>query len=108
MISFLFNRRENKICGFTVCGHAMFAESGQDIVCASVSSAVMLTANLLTENFNVQSDVKADENRITVSVTDNREEYLDAADKLLCGLAQHVEMVSEEFEGCIKTEYSEV
>ena len=86
----------------------MFAESGQDIVCASVSSAVMLTANLLTENFNVRSDVKADENRITVSVTDNREEYLDAADKLLCGLAQHVEMVSEEFEGCIKTEYSEV
>ena len=108
MISFLFNRRENKICGFTVCGHAMFAGSGQDIVCASVSSAVMLIANLLTENFNVRSDVKVDENRITVSVTDNREEYLDAADKLLCGLAQHVEMVSEEFEGCIKSAYSEV
>ena len=36
---------ENKITQFTVDGHSGFAESGEDIVCASVSSAVWLTIN---------------------------------------------------------------
>ena len=36
---------EGKITQFTVDGHSGFAESGEDIVCASVSSAVWLTIN---------------------------------------------------------------
>ena len=36
---------DGKIIRFTVDGHSGYAESGSDIVCASVSSAVWLTIN---------------------------------------------------------------
>ena len=36
---------DGKITQFTVDGHSGFAESGADIVCASVSSVVWLTIN---------------------------------------------------------------
>ena len=36
---------DRKITQFTVDGHSGFAESGSDIVCASVSTAVWLTIN---------------------------------------------------------------
>ncbi len=36
---------DGKITQFTVDGHSGFAESGEDIVCASVSSVVWLTIN---------------------------------------------------------------
>ena len=35
--------------GFRMEGHAGFAEEGEDIVCAAVSSAAYLTVNTLTE-----------------------------------------------------------
>lgn len=108
MISFLFDRRNDLICGFSVHGHAMFAEYGKDVVCASVSSAVMLTVNLITENFAIQSEVNTDNNIISFKYnpSGNSEDFV--VDKILKGLVQHIEMIGDEFKGCIKTEYSEV
>ena len=38
----------DRLTGFDISGHAMFAESGSDIVCASVSSAAYMAANTVT------------------------------------------------------------
>lgn len=37
--------RDNDIAGFEVSGHAGYAESGQDIVCAGVSAVTVGTVN---------------------------------------------------------------
>ena len=42
---------------FTGLGHAEYAEYGKDIVCASVSTAIIMTLNL-TERLNLSYNVK--------------------------------------------------
>lgn len=50
--------------GFRITGHAGYADYGEDVCCASVSSAVMLTANTVTEAFKIKADVAVEENEI--------------------------------------------
>ena len=59
MIVAEFFRKNGEITGFKVSGHAGYDESGRDIVCAGVSSAVMMTANLITEIFRFEAEVSA-------------------------------------------------
>ena len=48
MIYAEFFTRQEKLYGFKISGHAGYADKGEDIVCASVSSAVQLVANTIT------------------------------------------------------------
>ncbi len=48
MITIYWQRREERLAGFRVAGHAGFADHGQDIVCAAVS-ALAQTAVLALE-----------------------------------------------------------
>ena len=47
-ISFLHND-ENKLDGFDFTGHAMYASSGNDIICAAVSALVFTTINSIEQ-----------------------------------------------------------
>ncbi|QWB95392.1 ribosomal-processing cysteine protease Prp [Mycoplasmatota bacterium] len=49
----------NEIKYIEVTGHALYDQSGKDIVCASVSTALIMTINAL-EKLNVLDDVKYD------------------------------------------------
>lgn len=68
MIKAEFVSCNGALTGFSVSGHAMFAEFGSDIVCASVSSALQLTANGITEIANKPADIKVEENLISLKV----------------------------------------
>ena len=57
MIRAEFLQSEGKYRGFRVKGHAGYAESGQDIVCAAVTSACMLAANIITDGFHISAKV---------------------------------------------------
>ena len=50
------------LVGFRITGHSGFAESGSDIVCASISSAAYMTANTITEIIRVSAEIDVDEN----------------------------------------------
>ena len=45
MIQVKFFRQGNAVWGFSESGHAAYAESGDDIVCAAVSAMTMLVIN---------------------------------------------------------------
>ena len=45
----LFRDQHNKIVRFTMKGHAGYAESGADIVCAAATTAAMTAVNGLTD-----------------------------------------------------------
>lgn len=92
---------QERLLGFHVSGHAGFADHGSDIACASVSSAVMMAANTITEVFKIDAKVKVSENEILLKLLADKD---DNGDKLLLGLLMQLEMLTYEFPGCIKIE----
>ena len=49
MTKVTFSSQGGKLLSVDILGHAGYAEEGEDIVCAAVSSAVMLTTVLLDD-----------------------------------------------------------
>ncbi|MCR4568157.1 MAG: ribosomal-processing cysteine protease Prp [Pseudobutyrivibrio sp.] len=49
MISVVITKQNNKYCNVSLDGHAGFADSGQDIVCAAVSVLVINTFNSIEQ-----------------------------------------------------------
>lgn len=83
-----FFSKEGQISGFCIHGHAMYDDPGEDIVCASVSSAAYMTVNTLTEIVKVKADIE-DANdgmmKVVVSTADR-----DRAKYFLEGLKLHI------------------
>jgi uncharacterized protein YsxB (DUF464 family) len=86
------------LTGFRVTGHAGMADFGYDVCCASVSSAVMMAANTITEAFKLDAEVSVDENEIRLVM----EQADENADKVIMGLLIHLYNISDEFPGHIK------
>ena len=61
----VFYKQDGRFSGFSVSGHAGYGSEGNDIVCAAVSSTVMLVCNTITEFFKANAEVKVMENEIT-------------------------------------------
>ena len=99
MIVAEFEKRGDKLLGFTVSGHAEYAKSGEDICCAAVSSAVMMTCNSITDVFRFKAKLLTEENKIKLSLPENADM---TACKLVEALLVHLENISEQFEGSIK------
>ncbi len=104
MIDAQFLTTNGRLKGFAIKGHAGYALFGEDIVCASVSSSVMMTANTVTEILKVKADVKALDNEIRCGLL----EESDEAENLLKGLKLHLQLLSEDYPNTIKVTISEV
>lgn len=99
MIIAEFIKSEEKFLGFKISGHAGYAQAGEDICCAAVSSAVMMTYNMVTEIFAVDAEVSAEENKIMLFLSQKEDEN---GEKLIKGLAMQLECIAEEFPGSIE------
>ena len=93
-----FKNESDMLTGFRVSGHAGLADLGFDVCCASVSSAVMMSANTITEAFRLEADVEVGENEIRLDMKKPDEN----ADKILMGLLIHLYNLKDEFPGHIK------
>ncbi|WP_295154460.1 ribosomal-processing cysteine protease Prp [uncultured Ruminococcus sp.] len=93
-----FKDQNDMLTGFRVTGHAGMADFGYDVCCASVSSAVMMAANTITEAFKLDAEVSVDENEIRLVM----EQADENADKVIMGLLIHLYNISDEFPGHIK------
>lgn len=81
MITITFFSKQGYRFGFESSGHAGYDESGYDIVCAGVSSAVQLTVNGITEIVKATAKVEVKENRIALYLQEESENaiyFLDA------------------------------
>ncbi|MBQ9375924.1 MAG: ribosomal-processing cysteine protease Prp [Ruminococcus sp.] len=99
-----FKDKNDKLLGFHINGHAEYNEYGSDIACSSVSSAVMMAANTITEAFKVDAKVVVDENDILLKLVSDEDGY---GDKVLLGLLTHMYNLSDEFTGCINVKVIE-
>ncbi|HIZ55283.1 MAG TPA: ribosomal-processing cysteine protease Prp [Firmicutes bacterium] len=98
MIRAEFYRRHGKLTGFLISGHALFDEYGRDIVCASVTSAVQLTANGITECAGGTADVSVRENSIGLTL----KKCDDISVCFLQALRLHLECLSQDYEKTIE------
>ncbi len=105
MIVAEFFKKNGEIIGFKIKGHAEYDDVGKDIACASVSSAVMLTANMITDAFGYKAEV-SDKNQAVIL---KAELFGDAVlQKIFKGLVMHLRLLSQEFKGTIKIKFTEV
>ena len=103
MIRAEFFEKNREIVGFRVKDHSGYAESGEDIVCAAVSSAVQLTANLL-EAMGFEPDVKLGENVVECTLPSSG----DLQSTIHGQFKIHLESVQDEFPENINITISEV
>ena len=94
---------DNTPVGFKVFGHAGWAESGSDIVCAAVSSAVELTCNTVTDffGFDCYVGVNNEDNSIELYLPEYTSKIPDHAVKLVDSLLSHLEHISEDYPGTV-------
>ena len=82
-----FFRQDERITGFSVCGHSGYAEAGSDIVCAAISAAVSLAECTINDvcGGKAKVRVKDDDARITLTLPTSCEEE-DTIQSVLAGL----------------------
>ncbi len=93
------------LIGYHIAGHAGYAESGEDVICAFVSSAAYLTANTITEVMGVQAQADADDGDMRVIVS--RKDALRCRDALE-GLKLHLLNTEEQYPEFINVIITEV
>ena len=97
--------RDGALCGFDVQGHSGSAVSGQDIVCAAVSSAVYMAANTLTEVSGCVADIHEADGQLSYTVC---EADIQKAQEVLSGLHIHLQGLSAQYPKFIKIQLTEV
>ena len=68
MTTITFHTEGNRIVGFDAKGHAGYAEAGEDIVCAAVTSTIRLIECVLNDVMGLCASVKVDEKTTTISL----------------------------------------
>ncbi len=91
MVKASFCIREDS-ASFTVKGHSGFGSEGDDIVCAAVSSAAIMTVNTVTEILGAGNPPKVEDGFLQFKVSGN-----SAARDIIKGLKLHLEELSKDY-----------
>ena len=108
MISAEFLSYGGSLVGFSVSGHADAGAFGRDIVCAAVSSAVMLTANTITDYLFCKADVKDQGNRIMLVLKDPDSAMAIAAKQMIASFHNHLHILAKDSKGKINVSVREM
>lgn len=101
MVRFKFLRSGKTNIGFVCSGHAGFADSGQDIVCAAVSSAAYMAANTITDIYHAKAQVEVEDGYMSVILTEADVQSVN----LLSGLEAHIRALAKDYPSSIKVIY---
>lgn len=105
MIHADFVKSDDRLLGFSISGHAGYDDYGYDIVCASVSSAVQMTVNGVTEILKLKADVTVEENLIKMMLS---KKEAQKAQSFLEAFMLHLNLLAQDYEGTIQVNLSEV
>lgn len=68
MTTIRFFRTHDRLTGFSCVGHSGYAPSGEDIVCAAVTSAIRLTECIINDVHHGEAEVNVDEKTAAISL----------------------------------------
>lgn len=98
MIKARFFTEDNLICGYEISGHSGSAETGQDIICAFVSSAAYMAANTISEILNAEIEAEVADGYMNIRVASK----LSEAQQILEGLRLHLRSLAGDYPDNIK------
>ncbi len=104
MIRVKFTVGNRQLNGFEISGHAGFAESGKDIICAAVSSAAYMAANTITDVIGANAEAREGSGAMSVALKEPNER----AETVLKGLELHLTELSKQYPDNIKIIYGGV
>ena len=90
----LIKKGDNAI-GFDVSGHSGYAESGSDIICAAISSAVGLSETIINDFFHADADVLVEPETARIRLILSNEDK--ACQKVLEAFERHMRAVAFEY-----------
>ena len=97
MTTIRFFRTHDRLSGFSCMGHSGYASSGEDIVCAAVTSAVRLAECTINDVYSAQAEVSVEEKTASISLclspSGNR---LEECEAVLTGLVLYMSELSRE------------
>lgn len=105
MIIASFHKRNGQFVQVSIKGHADFAEYGQDILCAAVTSALQLTANGITQVLGIKATVTQKENEVIVALP---KDSPPAGYEFLAALHLHLSTLAEDYSEHITITHLEV
>lgn len=82
------------IAGFEFSGHAEHGVSGEDIVCAAVSSAAYMAANTVSDVLHCSISAEVEDGYMKVMLSDND---VPRAQDILEGLKLHMEALTKQY-----------
>ncbi|MFI3253971.1 MAG: ribosomal-processing cysteine protease Prp [Eubacteriales bacterium] len=89
---------QNDRAGFTVTGHTDFANAGNDIVCAGVSSVVAMVEMTLNDVLKVEAETVIKEGVVTLRLPEKMShENSFAAECILAGMKGYLEQLAKEY-----------
>jgi len=95
MINAAFYKRNGNFYKFRISGHSGYAEAGNDIVCAAVSSMAFLTVNNITVSFSLPADVSVNEETADLECSLKSEDERGYA--LMAGLYNELCTLAEDY-----------
>ena len=100
MTTVTFHTEGSRITGFDVQGHSGYAEEGEDIVCAAVTSAVRLVECTINDVLGLEASVKVREKdaAITLKLPGKLGQTAESTcQALMAGLMVHFVQLNEEY-----------
>ena len=94
------------IYGFHITGHSDANPGGPEVICAGVSSAAYMTANLITEVIGLSPELSAKDGDMLLKLKTEQEAI--RCEDILQGLRLHLSSLAEQYPKYIKLSYSEV
>lgn len=104
MIRIEFFKRDDLFTGFECKGHTGIADSGEDVVCAFISSACYLTANTVTEVMKLDADAAQADGYMRLNI----KSLPTKAQDILNGLVLHLTELEKDYPDNIKVKFTEV
>lgn len=104
MIKVKFYKADNVLIGFETAGHSMSAPSGEDIICAFVSSACLMAANTVTDVIGLDAEAYAESGYLKLMIQSSA----DSAQDILKGLKLHLTELQKDYPENINVIISEV
>lgn len=97
--------KTGELLGFCISGHSNYAKSGNDIICASVSSAAYMVANTITDVIHAIADIEIDDGYMYFMI---QRKYIPSCQNILAGLKLHLITLEEQYSNNISVNYMEV
>lgn len=104
MIKIKFYKADENLIGFEASGHSMSAPKGEDLICAFVSSACLMTANTVTEITGAEAEACADDGYMKLEIKNSA----GSAQDILNGLKLHLTELQKDYPENINVIISEV